>query len=193
MDFHPNIPHAPMINETLFKNLKIKITKKSIRNISTRNSKCSEFWKKSCEQNRWEQEWYLKQNCQVPFLNFGNHMTSRSDLQLCNRTLLLKGINDFNEFKPKELCPDYSPCHQNKYTFTKEEFDGTVSERSLQSFWVILKYRDINIEINKSYISYALQNFIAEFGGFLGMFLGLSCFSLIESFNQLYNRLSKKH
>ena len=87
-----------------------------------------------------------------------------------------------------ETCAGYQPCHQNKYTFTELRYIAQEQNETL--FMFSLNYKDKSIEVHKSFISYKFQNFIAEFGGLVGMFLGVSTFSLIGNLSEFYIKLS---
>ena len=187
-DIHPVIYIGPpKENETYLPSSELKINKKSIIDISTRKSKCSEMWKSSCLEKQWQKRWFEDQKCKVPFIFFGGHMTLNETLPICNRSQSLKALDSWKSFSDNEYCPKRSPCVQNKYTYIKTDYNGTDTD---VAFTLFIAYIDRSVEIHKSFINYEFQNFIAEFGGFLGMFLGLSCFSIIECLADLYKKIN---
>ena len=145
------------------------------------------MWKICCQQKLWQNIWFENQKCQVPFMFFGNHMISNKSYPICDKTLSLKAIKSWKSMPADDSCPKYQPCNQNKYTFTKDELN--TSEAMEPAFTFSLSYKDRSVEIHKSFVSYKFENFIAEFGGFLGMFLGLSCFSFIEFLSSLFHKI----
>ena len=83
------------------------------------------------------------------------------------------------------------PCHYNKYSFiTDGETSALKSDKFLVSLWAVSHYTKVSTE----QLIYPVTSLIAEFGGALGLFLGISFMSLWDNFHifrLMYKLVSK--
>ena len=93
--------------------------------------------------------------------------------------------------KITELTNCSKPCHYNKYSFiTDGEMSALKSEKFLFSLWAVSHYTKVSTE----QLIYPVTSLIAEFGGALGLFLGISFMSIWENFHLfglMYKLVSK--
>lgn len=93
----------------------------------------------------------------------------------------LKLLNDMRLTKniSKEECPH--PCNfiQTKLETIMESGDG---DGKMSDIYLEMEF-DQFIKVTESYISYTELEFFAEIGGYLGLFLGISVFSLSQVFD----------
>ena len=94
---------------------------------------------------------------------------SRQAIDLFNK--LLKG-------NPKEECP--YPCRflKNKFLMQNQNPITFVSNNIYLNF-----YFDKYVKTTKFYLDYTELELLAEFGGYVGLFLGISVFNLKDVFN----------
>ena len=82
--------------------------------------------------------------------------------------------------KITELTNCTKPCHYNKYSFiTDGETSALKSDKFLGSLWAVSHYTKVSTE----QLIYPVTSLIAEFGGALGLFLGISFMSLWDNFH----------
>ena len=80
-------------------------------------------------------------------------------------------------------CPKWPKC--KRFLYKMDLFPNDVDDTSLT-----IKLTDPNILTILDGYSYDLQSFIGEVGGTLGLFLGLSMFSIIEFIEYVLRKLS---
>ena len=90
-------------------------------------------------------------------------------------------LDDFLHHEKK--CPKWPKCQ--RFIYKMDLFPNDIEDSSLT-----IKLTDPNILTILDGYSYDLQSFIGEVGGTLGLFLGLSMFSIIEFIEYVLRKLS---
>ena len=107
---------------------------------------------------------------------------------------LCQSQKDFNEFRSLALMNvDFKiakKCERNVWRFTTlyshryDDFNGTM---------VTLMMPSDEVEIHEEVRLYTMANFIADFGGYLGLLLGASVMSLIDLVLDFWSKYRNKN
>ena len=107
---------------------------------------------------------------------------------VCNNTKdglkaadLIHDLTFVNITEAKRLCP--KNCKYQMMIFGAYKIDKSNVETSTQSFLKIKFQRFV--KLSKSRYSYTILELIAEFGGYVGLFLGLSINQLSKVFERI--------
>ena len=129
---------------------------------------------------------------------FGNipHCNDSERIEDINKSL--KVDNTFSHFKSirKKPCHNFALTYQQKISDTEIKNDTKIIDGKnetvysfLSNFWFIFSSDEIKIVTQEQ--AYPLKSFIAEIGGYIGMFLGISFMQVIipkenfPSFNEI--------
>ncbi|KAG5672929.1 hypothetical protein PVAND_003017 [Polypedilum vanderplanki] len=87
-----------------------------------------------------------------------------------------------------EACKCLEPCTNIKYSITvkREAFRANI-----QTYFTV-SFASQTIEEHSYYVSYTLQNFIADSGGLIGLFLGFSLLSIFEFIYSFFITFKKR-
>ena len=114
-------------------------------------------------------------NCTTPFgFNIDNICTAQDSSKKAN-TLYNQRVNNF-------IKECQRPCKLMKVTGTASIIEGKKSN----SFIGI--YFDEMIRVSYSYVTYTSLEMIAEIGGYVGLFLGISILHLKDLFSMIIDR-----
>ena len=84
----------------------------------------------------------------------------------------------FKKLKSQKIIDDcLNPCTNLKVRLEKVEFGKVVGETGAKFMF------DQYIRVTTSYVSYTGLELVAEVGGYVGLFLGLSVYHLSHAFN----------
>jgi amiloride-sensitive sodium channel len=84
-------------------------------------------------------------------------------------------------------CDCYPSCSNLKYSVSSNEhsiLSGNVGKQWSITRLLIDTFK-LTVEEQENYLAYTLQNFVADFGGLVGLFLGFSVLSLVEIIYQI--------
>ena len=127
--------------------------------------------------NYFKNEIIIKYQCILPFLEEAKNQT----LEYCSNEITknyIKKIKIVLQQKGFKHCQDQAPCNQTIFTLVNPEDRITYSS----SPWAKIKisFEDFIVEeIVDTYI-YSFTKKIAEIGGALAIFVGISCMTMIE-------------
>ena len=151
---------------------------------STKRQPCQEHYASSCEDIESYQMLVEQFNCQIPFLNFGNHLRKYFQLGLkeCDQEVIKKALDLFLHRNESSSCTQVPVCKK-----TKLKISIQVMKRDSDVSTFVVHYRDPEIEHHYTSISYDVLSLIGEIGGVLGLTLGLSFFSLLQVLIDKFN------
>jgi hypothetical protein len=144
---------------------------------STKRQPCQEHYASTCEDIESYQMLVEQFNCQIPFLNFGNHLRRYFQLGLkeCDQKVIKKALDFFLIRNESSSCTQVPVCRKTKFKISIQEMKLNAD---ISTF--VVNYRDPEIEHQYTSISYDVLSLIGEIGGVLGLTLGLSIFSLLQ-------------
>ena len=183
MKVHPVFYPQPNKRNGLYQRMSIK--KKKIYRQSTRKNPCVNHYQSFCQDIEAYKMMIKKFNCEVSFLNFGNHIVSHLQehsqeeyLQLglpeCDQKVVKNATSLF--LNPDQTsCIETSVCNKTKFSFTMQEFNFEDKSVSFS-----IGFQDPEIEHHHTLITFDLLSLFGEIGGVLGLTLGLSTMSLIQ-------------
>ena len=154
--------------------LRKKITKKE----STRKSPCVKYEYDTCESIENNEIIFKRFNCTIPILYSGPHLDNfiQKGASNCSYQVMLEAL-DFISKKESTNCFMAQTCENTRFS-SKERVEGTWFENKTL---VYITFENPEVEYRHSYISYDLISMIGEIGGLLGLTLGASVLTLIES------------
>jgi hypothetical protein len=163
--------------------VQLSISKKRIQSLSTVKNPCQELPKKSCRYKKLEHTIDKKYNCTLPFERF-----LESNVKNCNVTII-KDVLEHNLHKAQigEECFSKQACHQAKYSVAEEKH--WKSNYGYGYGYLRIKLTDPVVEVSTDLVSYDLQSLIGECGGTLGLTLGISVYSGLESVIYLLKKI----
>ena len=118
-----------------------------------------------------------KFGCSVPYGGSIENICTNQN----KSNLAMKHLNDLkrNRFTTKD-CP--YPCKSTKISFSNKKEIGNVS--------LVLNFNKF-ISLSKARIAYGELELLAEFGGYVGLFLGISVFSISDALEKLVKTIVK--
>ena len=158
----------------------VYLRKKIVTSESTRRSPCGKQYEEVCKAI---EDIKLIQNqlkCYSPLLYSGPHLDEFVDKTLpkCSLEQVQQALNQMNEKKSYENCPEWDKCQKVRYQIASKQtllVNGTY-------LWIA--YEDTETEHHLNYVSYDVFNLVGEIGGYLGLTLGLSGASIISALRQ---------
>ena len=158
----------------------INIGKKISRREPTRKIPCAQLEYKTC-QNIEDNEIALhKFNCCIPILYQGPHLDEiiPHKTQNCSDKATKEAFDLILNKQSK--CSRTQTCEMTRFSSTYNTAKSWVENKSM----VYIAYKYPEVVYHNTYISYDLLSLIGEVGGILGLTLGASGLSLIESLFQ---------
>ena len=151
---------------------------------STRRQPCQEYYESTCEDIESYQMLVEKFNCQIPFLNFGNHLRKyfQLGLQECDQKVVKKALYFFLHRNESSSCTQVPVCRKTKLKISIQEMNLNADVSTF-----VVNHNDPEIEHHFTSISYDVLSLIGEIGGVLGLTLGLSFFSLLQFLIERFN------
>ncbi|CAG9808682.1 unnamed protein product [Chironomus riparius] len=99
-------------------------------------------------------------------------------------------------------CLCYPTCNDIEYSAIESdsEYRATSHANHIKNYTSLLHYsyfyvnfNDHEVQIHETYVAYKVQNFIADLGGLLGLFLGCSLLSMIEVLYFIFMALKHRY
>ena len=152
-----------------------KINKKE----STRKSPCVEYEYNACQSIENNELIFEKFNCNIPILYSGQHLDNfiQKGASNCSYQVMLEAL-EFILKKENTNCVMAQTCENTRFP-SKEKTRGTWLENKTL---IYIAFENPEVEFRHSYISYDLLSMIGEIGGLIGLTLGASVLTLLESF-----------
>ena len=183
-----DLPDAHLLNGLIITSISneatmghfINIGKKISRRAPTRKSPCTQLEYKTC-QNIEDNEIALhKFNCCIPILYQGPHLDDiiPHKTQNCSDKATKEAFDLIQSKQSK--CSRTQTCEMTRFSSTYNTAKSWVENKSM----VYIAYKYPEVVYHNTYISYDLLSLIGEVGGILGLTLGASGLSLIESLFQ---------
>ena len=158
----------------------VNIGKKISKRPPTRKSPCTPLEYKTC-QNIEDNEIVLdKFNCRLPILYQGPHLDNiiPHETQNCSDEIT-KEVFDLILSKESK-CSRTQTCEMTRFSSTYNTGKSWIKNKTM----VYIAYKYPEVVYHNTYVSYDLLSLIGEVGGILGLTLGASGLSLIESLFQ---------
>ena len=170
-----DLPDAEYIHGrfTPAKNEKIEVTVRTehFSKTPTKSNHCQKYWPKSCHEIYQQSKIAEEYQCHLPIVsNFPDEIGEKK-FPVCNHSSTVN-IMDRTFFTD---CSDSIPCVYTKYRQLK--LTKSIAEWEFREFQL---YVEDTEEHQSSYISVDAQTLIAQVGGILGIFFGLSGLNLVE-------------
>jgi hypothetical protein len=116
-----DLPEASIVHPFFFtspngtqieKHQRISLSKKIITRESTKRQPCQEYYASTCEDIESYQMLVEQFNCQIPFLNFGNHLRKYFQLGLkeCDQEVIKKALDLFLHRNESSACTQIPVC-----------------------------------------------------------------------------------
>ena len=159
---------------------KINIRKKIINRESTRKVPCEQYEYQTCQDIE-NNELILNQfNCQIPILYNGPHLDDfiPDGILNCSNEVTKKALDLILNKESK--CNRTQTCEMTRFTWSYKVIDSWMENQML----LFVAYENPEVEYHNTYISYDLLSLIGEVGGILGLTLGASALTLLESLIQ---------
>ena len=160
--------------------------------LSTNQEPCNDEWKEPL--NICLDQYYTKQlNCRLPW------NVADTAIRPCNMTkdlIQLENISIELEFQNQRMlyktlnCT--MPCTTMEYIlqdYMQYDMNCTFNNCNGQLVNVTLSILDGNLYTSKEVWLYGWSNFFADFGGYLGLLLGISVFTVYEGMKKLAKRI----
>ena len=119
--------------------------------------------------------------CTTPF--------GQNKSNVCNNTknglkaaTLFHDLSFVNITEAKRLCP--KSCKYQMMIFGAYKIDKSDQEETAKHSFLTIKFQRF-VKLSKSRYSYTILELIAEFGGYVGLFLGLSINQLSKVFERI--------
>ncbi|CAG9810022.1 unnamed protein product [Chironomus riparius] len=105
---------------------------------------------------------------------------------------------DKQDAKTLMPCDCFQPCNDISYSVKLDrtgDFESKIKNISKSALYaeIGIKFNDILIEEQDFFVGYKLQNFIADTGGLLGLFMGCSILSIVELIYYLIKGIYNKY
>ena len=157
----------------------VLMQKKINKKESTRKSPCVEYEYNACQSIENNELIFEKFNCNIPILYSGQHLDNfiQKGASNCSYRVMLEAL-DFIMKKKDTNCFMAQTCKNTRFP-SKEKAAGTWLENKTL---IYIAFENPEVEFRHSYISYDLLSMIGEIGGLIGLTLGASFLTLLESF-----------
>ena len=119
-----------------------------------------------------------KFNCRIPILYSGQHLDDLipKDMLNCILDEIMEGLDLI--VKKESKCKQIQTCNMTRFTSTY-----TVLQK-LKESTISVAFINPEVEYYHTYVSYDLQSLVGEIGGIIGITLGASTLTLLESLLQ---------
>ena len=165
------------ISKELRKWIDITIRKKISKRESTRKVPCNQYEHITC-QNIEDNKLVLDEyNCQLPPLHYGQHLDNliTEEIPICSDENAKKAINLISS--KISNCTRAPTCKMTRFTYTAKKMKSKVKDTN----GVQIKFSNPEVVNYYTYISYDLPSLIGEVGGILGLTLGVSVLTFLET------------
>ena len=161
---------------------KLALKKKIHVREPTRKVPCMKYEYNTCqniEDNRLILE---KFHCSIPILYSGQHLDDfiPKNVLNCSNDAIKEGLNFIS--KKKSRCKQVQTCEMTRFTSTYKVTENMLAEGNESVIW--LAFANPEVLYQNTYISYDLISLVGEVGGILGLTLGASTLTLLESLLQ---------
>ena len=175
-----------LFSEKTKKQHSIDIRKRVNKREATRRVPCTQYERKTCkniENNKLILEAY---DCAIPILYGGQHLDYfiHKEISNCSNKITLQALewitNEKVNLNNKGNCTLMQTCKNTRFT-SKHEIQETYVENKTV---VWIAFENPEVEYHNTYISYGLISLIGEVGGILGLTLGASASTVLDSLLQ---------
>ena len=173
-----NGAHMFTFSNTTNQRHKFDVKKKVNRRESTRKVPCVQYEYNTC-QNIEDNQLILDQfHCRIPILYSGQHLDELipKDVLNCSLDEIKEGLDLI--LKKESNCKKIQTCEMTRFTSTY-----TVQEKQTEQK-ISVAFINPEVEYYHTYVSYDLQSLVGEIGGIIGITLGASTLTLLESLLQ---------
>ena len=158
----------------------IDVRKRVNKREATRKVPCTKYERKTCkniEDNKLILEEY---HCAIPILYGGQHLDYfiHKEISNCSNNVTLEALERI--LNNKGNCTLMQTCKNTRFTAKHETQDSWIENKTV--VWIV--FENPEVEYHNTYISYGLISLIGEVGGILGLTLGASASTLLESIMQ---------
>ena len=155
-------------------NLKKKINMRE----STRKFPCVQYEYNTCQNIEDNQFILEKFNCRIPILYSGQHLDDLipKDTLNCSLDYITEGLDLI--LKKKSKCKQIQTCNMTRFTSTYAVLEKQKEQK------ITVAFINPEVEYFRTYISYDLISLVGEVGGIIGITLGASTLTLLESLLQ---------
>ena len=122
--------------------------------------------------------------CTVPYIPDNSEICVKHD-EASNASYLFGDITEWNQTKSQKLCP--KPCLQ--YTISVGNKD--LINENTPNIILTLDFPKL-IKVSRTYLSYTILELIAEVGGYVGLFLGVSINQISDLFRIMIGKFSSQ-
>ena len=152
--------------------------KKINRRESTRKVPCVQYEYNTCQNIEDNQLILEKFHCRIPILYSGQHLDDLipKDVLNCSLNEIKEGLDLI--LKKESYCKKIQTCEMTRFTSTY-----TVQEKQKEAK-ISVAFINPEVEYYHTYVSYDLQSLVGEIGGIIGITLGASTLTLLESLFQ---------
>ena len=159
---------------------KIGIRKRITKRESTRKVPCEQYEYKTCQDIEDNKLVLNRFNCCIPILYNGQHLDDLipKDVLNCSNEVTKKAFDLILNKESK--CTRMQTCEMTRFTSTYKVQKSWFDNKTL----IYVTYENPEVEFHQTYISYDLLSLIGELGGTLGLTLGASVLTLLESLIQ---------
>ena len=175
-----------LFSEKTKKQHSIDIRKRVNKREATRRVPCTQYERKTCkniENNKLILEAY---DCAIPILYGGQHLDYfiHKEISNCSNKVTLQALewitNEKVNLNNKGNCTLMQTCKNTRFT-SKHEIQETYVEKKTV---VWIAFENPEVEYHNTYVSYGLISLIGEVGGILGLTLGASASTVLETLLQ---------
>ena len=158
----------------------IDIRKKVNKRESTRRVPCTQYERNTCKNIEFNKLILETYHCAVPILYGGQHLDYfiHKEISNCSNNITLEALDWILQIKSN--CTFMQTCESIRFTAKYETQETWIENKTL----VWIAFETPEVEYYNTYISYGLISLIGEIGGILGLTLGASALTLLESLLQ---------
>ena len=158
----------------------ISVQKKRSKREATRNVPCVQYEHNSCQSIKDNKLILDRFQCKIPILYNGRHLDDLipHETPNCSNDVTLEALDFISHKKGK--CIRTQTCENTRFTLAYKVQESWQENKNL----VWIDFKNPEVEYQNTYISYDLINLIGEIGGLLGLTLGASGLSTIDSMLQ---------
>ena len=156
---------------------KIDVRKTISKRESTRKIPCTQYEYMTCHNIEDNKLILDKYNCQITAINYGQHLDNiiPNETSICSDEVAKKAIDLITSKKTN--CTRAPTCEMTRFTFMVKDMDPYVENAN--EIWI--SFSNPEVANYNTYISYDLPSLIGEVGGILGLTLGVSALTFLES------------
>ena len=158
---------------------KFDLKKKINVRESTRKVPCMKYEYNTCRNIEDNQLILEKFHCRIPILYSGQHLDEfiAEDVLNCSYDAIKEGLDLIS--KKESKCQQIQTCEMTRFTSTYKVAENMLAEGNESVIWVA--FANPEVLYQNTYISYDLISLVGEVGGILGLTLGVSTLTLLES------------